>query len=293
MEPRWSHVSFRVTLCNVFSHLSIGRPPSLLFGDGKVVHQAATPSRCLPPPGPPRRMIVIGGRITTLFTARVGRRRRRALIWVSLRRPPDRPWPCDTSVTALIGGRPGPAHTLLSRGIHRSIPQAATTGVARAFRRRRTCLGGCPLGILCTVLTGATPHSTSAVAAAADVLTRPPSGPHPDPSRGSSVALTLRVRLHRRRSLRPPHAPATLSSLRISRGRQELLTGRLRITFTNAFGVTFRSSSPTPPRTPPDHPRACISRVRRVAQQRLRSCPRSIFASIGRLGTRSRRRRAR
>ena len=71
-------------------------------------------------------------------------------------------------------------------------------------------------------------------------------------------------------------------------------------TFGNAFGSPSRTPSGSPsrtpqrssPRSPPDHPRAYISRIRRVSRRRLRVCQRSIFGSIGKFGTGRRRRTA-
>ncbi len=70
-----------------------------------------------------------------------------------------------------------------------------------------------------------------------------------------------------------------------------------RIAHRPPSGPAFGPPSRTPSRSPSDHPRACISRVRRASPRRPRFASarilREYFASIGKLGTRSRRRRAR
>jgi hypothetical protein len=178
---------------------------------------------------------------------------------------------------------------------------AARSYVPRAFGGTRTCGHRPPRCLLQNILRisrrYATTRSQRALTAVVDVHHRMPSRHRPIPSRmafcpplgnlrarrcGCDASFTLHIPRPSRVARPPPSGTPSGSP-----------SDHLRITFANASGITFRSPSRTPPRSPRDHPRACISRVHRVSPRRPRFGPRSIFASIGKLGTRSRRRRAR
>jgi hypothetical protein len=285
----WIHESLRVTLCNAFSYIHLASPRSPLGGEWSLIRRLR--ARCRLPPSSHLRMIL--GTATTC-SPHVLAVVDNAFTRVALGRPPDHPRPCDASVTALIGGRRGHAHPLPQGASsvhppgcnHRRSPRVSP----RVSGGSQISIFGCLAGTLGPVGVDATSRS---------------------PPRSGAIEVVFSGCVAD--ILETVDASTTLPSLRISRGRQELLTGHLQdrlgsssmITFGIAFGsssrLPSRSPSGSPSGSPPDHPRHSLGITSARAPAVFTDYHRDVlgfiyaasFASTGRLGTGLRRRTAR
>ena len=173
---------------------------------------------------------------------------------------------------------------------------------------------GCLRDVFRSIVAAAPTHSRRASAAARIAHRAPPGEPSEHPRRrhsrsprasGSRRCLRA-VRL--RTNLGTVDLAATLPSPRMSvankncppraSGTSSGSFARLRRPIHLALPVPmttslFRLPSGPPSGSPPDHPRACIDPVHRHHRDVLGLIRATAFASIGKLGTRSRRRRAR